>query len=142
MRRPVVFPDAAVLVGSYLRSGLADIGQPVHVGTRVPNPRPPQFVRIERIGGMQRDLVTDRPRLDVHCWGASEEDAHDLMQLVRALLADIRGWRGATAYDVAEAGGPNLLPDKETSSPRYALAVEISLRGRALAPTAGKRTAG
>lgn len=141
MRRPVVFPDAAAVVGAYLREQLAAYGQPVQVVTRVPNPRPAKFVRIERIGGMQRDVVTDRPRLDVHCWGASEEDAHDLMQLARALLADIPGWHGATAYDVAEVGGPNVLPDAATSSPRYALAVEVSLRGKSLVPPAGKSLA-
>lgn len=133
MRRPIVFPDATAVVVTYLRAGLVEHGQPVPVVTRVPNPRPARFVRIERIGGMQLDVVTDRPRLDVHCWGADEGDAWDLTQIVRALLGDVRGWRGATAYDVAEVGGPNLLPDSETSSPRYALAVEISLRGKSLA---------
>lgn len=133
MTPPIVFPDAAAVVADYLRTALAEHGQPVHVGTRVPSPRPTAFVRIERIGGAQRDVVTDRPRLDVHCWGATEEAAHDLMQLARALLGAIPGWRGATAYDVDEVGGPNLLPDPASSSPRYALAVEISLRGKSLA---------
>lgn len=129
---PIVFPDAAEVAATYLREQLAARGQPVPVGTRVPNPRPPRFVRVERIGGPRLDTITDRPRLDVHCWGDTEESAHDLAQLARALLLAIPGWRGAVAYDVAEVGGPNTLPDPETSSPRVAFAVEVSLRGKRL----------
>lgn len=134
MPAAIVFPDAAALVATYLREALAAHGMPVPVGTRVPNPRPAKFVRLTRIGGAQVDVVTDRPRIDVHCWGATDEAAHDLMQITRALLLALPGWRGAAAYDVDEVGGPNELPDPETSSPRYALAVEVSLRGKCLAP--------
>ncbi|AKY02181.1 tail terminator [Streptomyces phage SF1] len=133
MAAPIVFPDAAALVCTYLREQLVDREVRVPVGTRVPSPRPARFVRIERIGGLRLDRVTDRPRLDVHCWGASEEDAHDLAQLVRALLLAIPGWRGAAAYDVAEVGGPNTLPDATSGQDRVALAVEIALRGKSLA---------
>jgi hypothetical protein len=134
MPAAIVFPDAAALVATYLREALAGRGQPVRVGTRVPNPRPAAFVRVQRIGGARLDVVTDRPRLDVHAWGGDDEAAHDLMQITRALLLAIPGWHGAVAYDVAEVGGPNELPDPETYSPRYAFAVEVSLRGKRLAP--------
>lgn len=133
MAAPIVFPDAAALVCTYLREQLVARKVQVPVGTRVPSPRPARFVRVERIGGPRLDLVTDRPRLDVHCWGASEEDAHDLAQLVRALLLAIPGWRGAAAYDVAEVGGPNTMPDATSGQDRVALAVEIALRGKRLA---------
>lgn len=126
------FPDAVEVVIGYLRPALAAHGQPVPVGTRVPSPRPGRFVRVERIGGAQMDRVTDRPRIDVHCWGEDEGAAYDLARLARALLADIAGWRGAVAYASAEVGGPNLLPDPESDQPRYAFAVEIALRGQRL----------
>lgn len=134
MPAAIVFPDAAELVAAYLREALAARGKPVKVGTRVPNPRPAELVRLERIGGAQLDRITDRPRLDVHCWGPDEEAAHDLMQITRALLLALPGWRGAAAYDVDEVGGPNELPDAESGSPRFAFAVEVSLRGKHLAP--------
>ncbi|MFB7212701.1 hypothetical protein [Streptomyces sp. NPDC056255] len=133
MPEAIAFPDAAEVYTRYLRERLGARGDPVQVGTRVPNPRPARLVRAERIGGAQLDVVTDRPRLDVHCWGATEADAADLMAVVRALTLAMPGWRGAVVYDVVEVGGPNLLPDAATSSPRYALAFELSIRGATLA---------
>ncbi|MFE2977466.1 hypothetical protein [Streptomyces sp. NPDC059258] len=133
-RRPViVMPDAVAVVTTYLRDALTAHGQPVPVVSRVPSPRPPTFVRVRRLGGAQQTPVSDRPRLDVHCWAESESAAHDLAALSRALLGDIPGVRGGvTVYRVAEVGGPMWLPDSESSAPRYAFAVEIHMRGRAI----------
>ncbi|MCX4606991.1 hypothetical protein [Streptomyces mirabilis] len=122
------------IVRAYLRDALVDRGTDVPVGTRVPDPRPARFIRLERVGGARLDLITDRPRIDVHCWGDSEEAATDLAGLARALLLAMPGWRGVAAYDVAEVGGPNTLPDPESEQPRVAFAVEVSLRGARLAP--------
>lgn len=134
MAAPIGFPDGVAVVRAYLHEQLAARGMGVPVGTRVPSPRPARFVRLERIGGTRVDRITDRPRIDVQCWGDSEESAHDLAQLARALLHAMPGWRGAVAYDVAEVGGPNNLPDAESGQPRYVIAVEVSLRGRPLDP--------
>ncbi|SFK73049.1 hypothetical protein [Streptomyces pini] len=134
MGAPVGFPDAVQLVAAYLREQLAERGDPVPVVSRVPSPRPAQFVRVERVGGTQLDRITDRPRLDIACWAPDEGAAADLVQVVRALVHAIPGWRGAAAYDVVEMGGPNLSPDPESGVPRYLFAVEVALRGRTLAP--------
>ena len=134
MGAPIGFPDGVAVVRAYLRDALVDRGEDVPVGTRVPSPRPARFIRLERIGGIRVDVVTDRPRIDVHCWGDSEESAHDLAQLARALLLAMPGWRGVAAYDVGEVGGPNTLPDAESGQPRVVFAVEVSLRGRPLDP--------
>ncbi|MEW1867044.1 hypothetical protein AB0420_02400 [Streptomyces caelestis] len=128
-------PDGVAVVRAYLLEALAARGIDVPVRTRVPSPRPPRFVRLERIGGTRVDLITDRPRIDVQCWGESEEDANDLATVVRALVLAIPGWRGtAVAYDVAEVGGPNTMPDPESGQDRVVIAVEVSLRGRPLDP--------
>lgn len=132
MGAPVGMPDGVAVVRAYLAEALAARGESARVVTRVPSPRPTRFVRLERVGGTRADRITDRPRIDVQCWGASDEDAHDLQQLVRALLFAMPGWRGAVAYDVVEVGGPNTLPDPASGQPREVFAVEVSLRGRAL----------
>ena len=128
------FRDATAVYTRYLREQMLARGDTATVGTRVPSPRPARLVRVERIGGARLDRITDRPRLDIHCWAPTEEAASDLVQLVRALTFGMPGWRGAVVYDVAEVGGPNLLPDPETDTPRYAFAVEVSIRGTELAP--------
>jgi hypothetical protein len=133
MAAPVEFPDAVAVVRSYLRATLVERGVDVPVVTRVPASRPPRFVRIERVGGSRLDRVTDRPRLDVTCWGPDEGAVADLTAVVRALVFAIPGWRGAVAYDVADVGGPITLPDPVSGQERSSFAVEVSLRGTALA---------
>ncbi|WP_030747645.1 DUF3168 domain-containing protein [Streptomyces sp. NRRL F-5135] len=131
---PVAYPDAVEVYVRYVRAQLATRAEPVHVATRVPDDRPARFVTVGRIGGARQDLITDRARLDIHCWAPDEGTAWDLVQLVRALTFAVPGRQppGVTVYDLAEVGGPNLLPDPHTSLPRYAFAVEMSVRGRAL----------
>ncbi len=132
MSRPVVvMPDAVAVVTGYLRSALAAAGEPVPVVSRVPNPRPLAFVRVERVGGMRQTVVSDRPRLDIHAWAETEGDAYDLVALTRALVGAMPGVRGGvTVYRVTEVGGPMWLPDSASSQARYAFAVEIHMRGR------------
>ncbi|MCX5398466.1 hypothetical protein [Streptomyces sp. NBC_00102] len=126
-------PDATATVCAFLRAALADAGRPVPVVSRIPSVRHPEFVRVERVGGVRQTPVSDRPRLDIHAWSETESAAHDLAALCRALLGDLPGVRdGVTVYRVSEVGGPMWLPDDQTSSPRYAFAVEIHMRGRAL----------
>jgi hypothetical protein len=128
----MLMPDAVAVVAGYLRAALAARGNSAPVGSRVPSPRPARFVRIERIGGPANTPVTDRPRLDVHCWGSDEGDAHDLMQLCRALLGAARGAYGGTVLARPVTGGPQFLPDAETGAARYAFTLDITMRGHAL----------
>ena len=133
MAAPVAYPDGVDIVRRYLRDALAARGDVLDVVTRVPNPRPDRFIRIERVGGSRLDRVTDRPRLDIHCWAPDEGAAVDLVTVVRALVFAIPGWHGAVAYDVAEVGGPNTAPDPVSGQERSSFAVEVSLRGKSLA---------
>ncbi|MFJ8472167.1 hypothetical protein [Kitasatospora sp. NPDC094011] len=134
MSRPIVLmPDAVAVVAGYLRQALATVGRPVPVVSRIPSPRPPEFVRVERVGGTRATVVSDRPRLDIHAWAATESAAHDLAALVRALLDQIPGIRDeVTVYRITDVGGLMWMPDDQSGSPRYALAVEIHMRGRVL----------
>ncbi|MFD4141566.1 hypothetical protein [Streptomyces sp. NPDC058572] len=125
--------DAVGVVTGYLRSALAAAGEPVPVVSRIPTPLPSRFVRVERLGGLQQTVVSDRARLDFHAWAGTEAEAHDLCALVRGLLGAIPGVRdGVTVYTVTEVGGPQWLPDDKSSQPRYAFAAEIHMRGRVL----------
>ncbi|MGW4028252.1 hypothetical protein ACWEFL_02850 [Streptomyces sp. NPDC004838] len=129
---PVRMPDAVEVTCDYLRERLTARGIVVPVGSRVPSPRPVRFVRIERIGGVQHSVVTDRPRLDVECWGADESDAQDLMAVCRALLGAARGTHGGTTLYRPATGGPQWLPDKESGQARFAFTFDVTMRGTAL----------
>ncbi|MFJ8760845.1 hypothetical protein [Streptomyces cyaneofuscatus] len=129
---PVLMPDAVAVITAYLRERLAAHGTPVPVASHVPNPRPARFVRVERIGGAATSPVTDRPRLDIEAWGADEGDAHDLVQLCRAVLGAARGRYQATTLARPATGGPQWLPDKESGQPRYVFTFDVTLRGTAL----------
>jgi hypothetical protein len=121
------FPDAVELVCNYLRTALS--GPPV--GSRVPDPMPPSFVRVERIGGLRGRLL-DRPRIDVEAWAETEGDAWALCEDARAYAMAMSGKRGETTVsNVSEVSGPMWLPDASTGRPKYAFAVEFTTRGTA-----------
>lgn len=130
MPRPVViFPDAVLIVIDYLRSKLPGVA----VHSQVPASRPAEFIRVERLGGTRRTIVTDRPRIDIHCWSSSEGAAEALLSKTRAHVLAMAGKRGGTTvYAVYEVGGPQWVPDITSGQPRYAFAVEFSTRGSGL----------
>lgn len=130
MTKPiVVFPDAVLVVVEYLRASLPGVA----VRTQVPDPRPDEFIRVKRLGGARATVITDRPRVDIHCWSSTEDDAESLMRLSRAYVLAMAGSRsGTTVYNVREVGGPQWLPDSTSGQPRYAFAVEFSARGMEL----------
>lgn len=127
MAKPlVVFPDAVLVVIDFLRSRLP--GVPLF--SLMPEARPAEFIRVERIGGQRRSLILDRPRVDIHVWSDSAENAEALMSRARAHSLAMAGKRGTTTvYDVAEVGGPQWIPDDTSGQPRYAFALEFSTRG-------------
>ncbi|MEO3976303.1 hypothetical protein [Streptomyces sp. CAU 1734] len=129
---PVAMPDAVAIGCGYLRAALLARGTTAPVGTRVPDPRPIRFVRIERLPGVQLTVVHDRPRLDVHCWGADEADAAALAAECRAILGAARGTFGATVLARPRTGGPGWLPDPVSGQARYAFTWDITLRGTPL----------
>lgn len=134
MAKPVVaFADAVSVVIEHLSAMLPG----VPVASRVPATRDvtfPTFVRVERLGGTRNTIVTDRPRVDIHCWADTEESAAALMARARAHAHAMAGRRGdTTVYDVREVTGPQWLPDSTSGQPRYAFAIEFSTRGKELA---------
>lgn len=143
MPEVIVFPDATVLYCDYLRAELTARGYTgIHVGTRVPNPRPTRFIRVLRTGGSRRNLVVDDTMLTVEAWADAEEDAQDLAQLARALIAATRGTMlaGTAVYTVDDVTGPGALPsgptfvpDPLSAQPRFSFSMVVAVRGAAVA---------
>lgn len=130
MTAAVAYPDAVDVVISWLTTQMG----PNLLVPRVPNPRPTRMVLVRRTGGPRLNEVADNAILAVEAWDATEEDAHDLAQEARAYLFALRGETvgGVACYRVTDVSGPQLLPDSESDQPRYAFAVQTSMRGVAL----------
>lgn len=126
---PVVFPVAEALLVSAL-SPL--VGVPV--SAEVPNPRPETFVRVERVGGTRRDVVTDLPMVVVECWAPTKEDAASLARATHAHVHALAQTEvdGSWIRAVADVGGPQSFPDPTSRSPRYQFTVQMQTRGVAL----------
>jgi hypothetical protein len=126
----VVMPDTVEAVCGWLRGQLPLRGWNVPVVSRVPNPRPAEFVRVYRIGGTRRTDVSDEPMLSVECWSDSEERSADLIRQTRALLWRMPGRvTSPVVYRVRETAGPALLPDPLSTEPRHVLTVLVHVRG-------------
>lgn len=130
MTYPVVtFPDVVALVAGYLADNIA---APVH--KRVPNPRPAEFVTVERIGGTAA-LVVDSAQVMIHCWADTDADVADLAAEVRGVLGTMRGAviDGTQVYRVDELSGPADVPDPDSDQPRMRWTVAVQTRGASAA---------
>lgn len=130
---PIVFPDGAALVAGWLRSTLPGYGVNGPVVTDIPNPRPATFTRVERLGGVDRNLVTDAPTLDIQRWDPDKHSAMADLQIIRGLLHDLarsgQTIDGTPVYRVVEIQGPASQQDPASKSPRATWVAEVWLRG-------------
>ncbi len=128
MTEVIVFPDTVALVVTHLGDNL---DEPVY--SRIPNPRPAEFVTVQRTGGPRRNLVTDEAQITVDSWAQTPAEAHDLAQLARAYINSLPGQQvdGVAIYKSDELAGPADLPDPLSDQPRYSQSFAISARGTA-----------
>lgn len=115
-----VFPDAVASVIDYLSGQLPA----VPVCGLVPNPRPAQFVRVERLGGPRETRVTEAARIAIEAWADTDAAAVALLNQARAHLFDLEG----NLFGVDEYGGPTRLPDPITDMPRYTASFTVRVR--------------
>lgn len=134
MTQPFAFPDIESALVPWLRDQLVARGDTVRVGTKMPTNRPPRMVRVvPRLGGTQRDLKTDRPRLVIECHDTDEIGAANLARTVRALIGSAAGgWIGDVWCDQVDDGGLAASDDPDTGTPRYLITVELHVTGSPL----------
>lgn len=126
MAERVCFPDICTVLVPWLRTRLT----PTPVHATVPAARPARMVRVYRVGGIRRDVVSDSALVTVECWGESDQDAHALAAEARAHLGELRGPVGSTVVQrTAEAGGPVSVPDPDTGAARVQMTIEVTVRG-------------
>jgi hypothetical protein len=121
----VLFPDIESLVCGHLRARLAS---PPPIGVRVPQTRPPEFIRVLRTGGVKETLISEAAQITVEAWAQTEQRASLLLSTCRAILnaAD------DTLFGVREFSGPANLPDPTTAQIRYTMSFQVRARGAAI----------
>jgi hypothetical protein len=128
----LVFPDVVALVVGQLAAQLpALVGGPVHVGNRVPTPRPERFVVVRRAGGDRVTIVTEAATINVAAWAQSVPDADDIAQACRSALHAMGGANvdGVPVYKVVDLGGPAEEADPLSDQPMSQLSVSVHVRG-------------
>lgn len=88
----------------------------------VPNPRPDEFVTVERTGGARTDVVVDNPMLAIQCWSTSREAASRLARSIDSVLPSF-------AYEprIYKVNRNSLynFPDEQGKNARYQIVVQI-----------------
>lgn len=108
--------------------GLLEESLSVAVGTSVPNPRPGSFVRVQRIGGGQVNMIQERPSVLVECWAPTRLAAWNLAAEAHSSLVG----RNSLEYNGVELedralSSPVNYPDPSTASPRYQFTVQATV---------------
>ena len=131
----IVYPDVEAVVVSYLNAEFVSRSESARASTKVPNPRPTKFLRVQRTGGVG-DFVVDRAQLTIEAWANKATDAIALMQLVRGLMhaIDQVTYSGSTYqfYAPQEFSGPANLPDPDSEQERYTETFSVGVRGSAI----------
>ena len=101
-----------------------------HVGTRVPNPRPDQFVKVTRTGGSAPNVTISEPTLLVECWGRTDAQAWAVAAAVWSLCTVPHAVQlSATVWaSRVEATEPVNFPDSTSGASRYQFIVTPRIR--------------
>lgn len=127
-----LFPDAVSVLRTYLLAELTARGRPVPIVSRVPDPRPVEFVRLLTAGGPRLSVVVEQARVIVEAWSDQETSAGSLARLVQGLLHEFHGGvSGGVALRVREESIPLDLPDPVSNQFRSTFTVLVTLRGAA-----------
>lgn len=124
------YPDAVALTVAYL-DGLHS----VPVASRVPNPRPGEWVQVRQVGGAELPPVRDVARLDVFYWAATEPAAKTGGMTVRGELHALAGTTvsGVLIYRVEETL-QRQTDDPLTGTPGWWATYAITMRADAVLP--------
>lgn len=130
MREVVSFADVEVALVAYLLPLVTARWPQADVGTTRTTSSPTRFVKVERVGGLRRNLVTDEATVAIQCWAASLDDAADLAKWSRAWVQAAYGEPVSGLSWASELGGPVSFPDPDTDLPRYQHTQAVTVTAR------------
>lgn len=104
------------------------------ISTRIPDTKPPVFLRVVAAGGASRDLVTDNPLVVLEAFAPTESRAHAALvdAVARLELAARQGTLGSeVCYGLEVSALPQNLPlPSVPSHRRYTTTLAPALRRR------------
>ena len=117
-------PDAEMVAVTLLREAL-DV--PVYINP--PRDIPGTYVRITRLCGVQRNLVTDSALIGVNCYSRNRSKAAELANKTRLILRDSAGTKthNAGIRFWLEVSGPVNYPQPDVDRVRYQFSGELRL---------------
>ena len=124
---------AEVLVAGDVEAALVahlDAATGIPWSTRVPNPRPAEFGRLQRLGGTRRSMILDEPMVGLWLWAGTSVRASELGRTTEGLLFALEGETigGSFVYRVAPISGVQTTEDPDTKTPLALLTVQITWR--------------
>lgn len=127
----MAFADVVALTIAYLDPIVA-----VPVSSRVPNPKPDEFIQVRRVGGTSIVPFRESVVLDVWAWAQDEPRAYELANIAREAMWQLRGsdLLGVTSYEVDERLSPRTLDDPETGDPRVWATYVLVVRANDIVP--------
>lgn len=127
----MAYPDAVAILAAYL-----DSLHTVPVVTRVPSPRPAEFIQIRQVGGAELIPVRDVARLDVFYWAATEPAAKAGGMTVRGQIHALRGTTqsGVQIYRVEETLQRQTDDPLLTNAPGWWATYALTMRANDVVP--------
>ena len=119
-----MIPDAEMVAVELLREALG-----VSVYINPPRDITGTYVRITRLGGVQRNLVTDSALIGVNCYSRRRSEAAELANKTRLILRDSAGTKvnNAGIRFWREVSGPVNYPQPDVDRVRYQFSGELRL---------------
>jgi hypothetical protein len=119
------FADVVAILVAYLDPLLS-----APVATRVPIPRPVEFIQVRRVGGPALPPARELVRVDVFAWAETEVRAAQLGRAARQAVWALAGTTvdGMTVYQAGEFMGPTMVDDDETGVAQSWTTYELIVR--------------
>lgn len=118
----LTFPDGKALIVSWL----ADLTG-IPVASRVPDPRPERFIRVQDASSQRVDRHIREVSFTLDFWAESTVNAERIGAVVLAFFEVLDEVNGTPIYRPRDWGPPVELPD-ESGQPRYTATISFRLK--------------
>lgn len=125
----IAFPDVEVELLSVL--GPRFSGQQYRFSTKLPGAFTGIAIRIHRISGANRNIVTDRPIVDIDTFSTTgEPDCSTAARSIQAAMLSLPGVQttNGVIQRVRTINGPRWLPEENQALIRYGATYEVFIR--------------